>query len=115
MRSWWWKNNPQNGQSRNDGIAKSRQPNSNQNSLAGVGALMPLGQTNGASVLKEEEVREIRAMYLTSEYSFNDLAAQFGVPKSTIQMVLNGANWTWLLKEGELEALEEVRAQRATR
>jgi hypothetical protein len=76
---------------------------------------MPLGSANGAAILSEDDVCEIRQLYLTGDVSFVELAKRFGVPKSTIQMVLNGANWAWLLKEGELEALEEVRAQRATR
>jgi hypothetical protein len=76
---------------------------------------MPLGETNGQAVLSEEEVVEIRQRYLSGDCSFVELARKYAVTKSNIQQILTGANWSWLLREGEAEALAQVRAERRTR
>jgi hypothetical protein len=75
---------------------------------------MPQGEANGTTVLSEDEVVEVRQRYLTGNYSYGDLAAKFGVRKSTIQMVLNCMNWRWLLRDGEEELLRQVREERST-
>ena len=76
---------------------------------------MPRGVANGTTILSEDTVRAIREIYLTGQVSFGELASDFGVSKATIQHVLSGSNWSWLLGDGEAEALARVRAERATR
>jgi hypothetical protein len=73
---------------------------------------VPLGEWNGQALLTEGEVVEIRQCYLTGSYSYVELAARFGVTKSTIQSILSAINWQWLLADGEGEALARMRAER---
>jgi hypothetical protein len=55
---------------------------------------------------------EIRQLYLTGCYSFNNLASSFALSKAGVQAILEGVNWRWLLGEGEEAALARMRAQR---
>lgn len=76
---------------------------------------MPLGSENGTAVLSERDVVEIRQRYLTGHFAMSELAAEWGLPKSTIQAVLCCANWSHLLSEGEAEQLREMREERSTK
>ena len=76
---------------------------------------MPQGEANGTTILKDEQVVAMRQLYLTGDWSFNELAATFRVTKSTVQAVLDCVNWRWLLADGERQALADMRAQRDTK
>jgi hypothetical protein len=55
--------------------------------------LCPRGEQNGAAVLTNEKVREIRAMHATGGYFQRELAMLFGVSPSTIHRVINNESW----------------------
>ena len=74
---------------------------------------MPQGSENGASVLSEENVVDIRQRYLSGQWSYVELARRYRVTKTAIQLVLNCANWPHLLSEGEAEQLREMRHERS--
>jgi predicted DNA-binding protein YlxM (UPF0122 family) len=76
---------------------------------------MPLGESNGASVLSDQQVVAMRQAYLTGDWSFNELAARFHVTKSTVSTVIACMNWRWLLEPGEAEMLKQVRNERSTK
>ena len=71
-----------------------------------------LGETNGQALLTEQEVVDIRQLYLSGEWSYGELASSFGVTKSTIQTIVAAVNWRWLLGEGEEQALAKMREER---
>ena len=73
---------------------------------------MTRGTANAHAILVDADVREIRALHLSGEWAMSELAAKFGVRKATIQSVLTGDNWGWLLAEGELAALRKMREDR---
>ena len=54
----------------------------------------PCGERNGASVLTETEVRSIRDLHVTGNYTHKDLADQFNVSSTQIAGVLSGKSWT---------------------
>jgi hypothetical protein len=74
---------------------------------------MPQGSENGASVLSEENVVDIRQRYLSGQWSYVELARRYRVTKTAIQLVLNCANWPHLLSEGEAEQLRQMRHERS--
>lgn len=51
------------------------------------------GENNGSSKLTQEEVNEIRNLYNTGEYSYEMLAAMFGLAKSTISLIIENKTW----------------------
>jgi len=63
-------------------------------------------------LLNEAEVIEVRSTYLGGNHSMSKLADEYGLTKSGMQVVLDGTNWSGLLKEGEYEALARMRASR---
>jgi predicted DNA-binding protein YlxM (UPF0122 family) len=75
---------------------------------------MPQGSANGTAVLTEDNVVEIRQRYLSGNFSFGELARKFAVPKSTVQKVLDCANWRWLSTSEEIEQLRLMREERNT-
>lgn len=54
------------------------------------------GERNGRARLTPEQVQEIRALYATGQHSIPQLARQFGVGKSTIGYIVQGATWKHL-------------------
>lgn len=54
------------------------------------------GTANGAAVLNEEDVIEIRELYASGKYSYSQLAKERGVARSTIAAVISRQNWAWL-------------------
>jgi hypothetical protein len=70
------------------------------------------GEHNPLARLTDAEVGEIKALYLTGEHSYSDLAWRFHVRKTTIQQIINGERWDHLLEAGEAQALAEMREQR---
>lgn len=54
------------------------------------------GNTSARSLLTEDQVREVRHLYATGEYSQRQLAEQFGVARRTIGAMTDGQNWKWL-------------------
>ena len=70
------------------------------------------GEHNPRAILSPEAVKEMRQLYLTSEYSYAELALGFGVEKTTVQQIINGERWDHLLEPGQPEKLERVREQR---
>jgi hypothetical protein len=63
-------------------------------------------------LLTEREVVEARQMYLGGNVSMSRVADTYGLTKAGMQFVLDGTNWSGLLKEGEYEALARVRRNR---
>ena len=59
----------------------------------------PMGEISGMSILKDEQVIEIRRLYGdgTVGYSLMDLARQFHVGKSTVRYIINKQHWRHLL------------------
>lgn len=54
------------------------------------------GEKNGQSRLTKNEVKKIRELYSTGNFSMAKLAKQFGVGTSTIHRVVNRIGWRWL-------------------
>ena len=54
------------------------------------------GNSHPNSTLTEDQVREVRRLYATGEYSQRQLAEQFGVARRTIGAMTDGQNWKWL-------------------
>lgn len=52
-----------------------------------------LGENNGNHVLTEQDVREMREIYFATDFSFLDIANQYGVSKSTALRAINGKTW----------------------
>jgi hypothetical protein len=77
--------------------------------------MAPIGEQNGASILRDEQVTLIRQLYLSGEWSYVELAQKFSVTKGTIQAVLSGKNWAWNLTAEEAELLRQVREERSNR
>ena len=71
-----------------------------------------VGETNPVARLTNATVREIRSLYMLGGHSYEAIAFQFGVHKSTVQQVINCLRWHHLLVPGEAEALAEMRDQR---
>lgn len=55
---------------------------------------IPRGNKHPKSKLNEEKVREIRRLYDAGGVIYNDLAARFGVSRSTIRKVITRQTWT---------------------
>ena len=70
------------------------------------------GEHNPLAILSPEAVKEMRQLYLTSEYSYAELALGFGVEKTTVQQIINGERWDHILEVGQAQALDRVREQR---
>lgn len=54
---------------------------------------MPRGEANRSARLTQRQVDEIRAQYVRGVTSIRDLAAAYGVSKSTIGYVVTGETW----------------------
>lgn len=52
------------------------------------------GERNQAAVLTEEQVAEIRDLYLTGDFKQIDLAKQFGVGQAQISRIIRKTSWT---------------------
>ncbi len=71
-----------------------------------------MAMAHSCAILTSDEVREIRELYLSGDWSMADLAWKWGVQRSTIQAILEGNSWSQLLAEGEFEALRQMRRDR---
>lgn len=54
------------------------------------------GESQGSSKLRSEQVIEIRRLYKTGNYSYNQLADRFGVHYSNIGYIVKRKQWAWL-------------------
>ena len=54
---------------------------------------MPKGTKNGSSKLKENDILEIRRLYVPFKYSSLKLAKQFKVSKATILFIVKNKTW----------------------
>lgn len=54
------------------------------------------GNTSSRSKLSEDQVREVRRLYATGQYSQRQLAEKFGVARRTIGAMTDGQNWKWM-------------------
>lgn len=70
-------------------------PAENQADRLGHGTVCQ-GNTHPNSTLTEDQVREVRRLYATGEYSQRELAEKFGVARRTIGAMTDGQNWKWL-------------------
>jgi len=52
------------------------------------------GIRNSASVLTPDQVREIRDLYGTGDYSMREVGIQFGVSHQTVFEIVNRKRWT---------------------
>ena len=64
------------------------------------------------AVLDNDEVSDIKRFYLTTQWSYADLAYKFGVSRATIAGVLSGRYWRSTLTESEDQDLRRVREDR---
>jgi len=55
------------------------------------------GTKNPSAKLTDDQVREIRKLYATSEYSQTELGKRFGVAQSIIYRIVRGDAWAHLL------------------
>ena len=53
----------------------------------------PKGVANGGAKLTEDDVREIRRLYATGNFTRRELARQFGVSVPTISKIVNRQTW----------------------
>lgn len=53
----------------------------------------PKGERSGKAVLKNEQVREIRRLYATGDYSMNELAEKYNVHHATIWKIVNNKRY----------------------
>jgi len=70
------------------------------------------GEHNPRAILTNEEVKDIKNLYLTAQHSYADIARRFGVRKSTVQSIINTGRWDHALEQGQAENLARVREQR---
>ena len=54
------------------------------------------GEKNGASLLTELQVREMRSKYKPKIYTYKMLANEYGVSKDTVQKAVRGIYWKYL-------------------
>lgn len=54
------------------------------------------GANNGAAVLSEKQVIEIRSRYENERISQRELARQYGITQSAVSTIITGHNWGWL-------------------
>lgn len=58
---------------------------------------LPLREANtngyGIKVLTEDDVRQIKSLYSTGNYSQNDIGSAFGVSRKSIGNIINGKTW----------------------
>lgn len=59
-------------------------------------AKMARGERSGSARLSEPQVREIRSLFQIGEPTLADLAARYGVGKSTIRYIVHGRTWKHL-------------------
>jgi hypothetical protein len=57
---------------------------------------MRRGSRHGVARLNEQTVRELRLMYAAGGVTFDDLAAEYGVPRGTIWDAVHGRNWKYV-------------------
>jgi len=72
------------------------------------------GEANPMAILTDAQVTEIKALYLTGENSYTDIACQFGVHKSTVQQIINCVRWHHLLEPEQPKALAKMREYRSS-
>jgi hypothetical protein len=56
----------------------------------------PKGEQVGNSILKEHQVREIRAKFIPRVYGRKKLAEEYGVKPCTIKDIITRRSWDWL-------------------
>jgi hypothetical protein len=56
----------------------------------------PRGDSHCSSKLTENDVRQIRSLYASGEYSMRQLAKRFGVGSDQISRIVNRQKWAWL-------------------
>jgi hypothetical protein len=54
---------------------------------------MALGERNGSSKLKVEQVREIRSRYVVGDITQTTLAEEYGVSQPVISQIVRGEKW----------------------
>ena len=54
------------------------------------------GESNGQSILTEQQVFEARQKYATTKLSYKKLAEEYGVHTDTMQKAIRGINWKHL-------------------
>jgi len=52
-----------------------------------------IGEMNGQSKLKENDVISIRELYRTGDYSYGKLSLKFGISDTHIKRIINYNNW----------------------
>ena len=57
------------------------------------------GEHNGASKLKDDDVKVIRELYNTKNYTTIKLGEMYGVHRSTISYIVNNKTYTHLLED----------------
>lgn len=56
----------------------------------------PKGSKAHTSLLEFEDVRDIRFLRSSGDYSYNQLASLFGVSKGCISGIINKRSWSWV-------------------
>lgn len=52
------------------------------------------GEKAGRAKLSEEQVREIRVLYATGDYTYRSLGKKYGVNKTPIGYIIKRINWS---------------------
>jgi hypothetical protein len=65
----------------------------NLNDAVRNGRLHPKGESHYRAKLTEDDVREIRRLYATGNFSYQELALKFGVVKTTIIDIVRRKTW----------------------
>lgn len=55
--------------------------------------LIARGEKAGAAKLKDHQIKEIRKLYKTTEYSFQNIGKKFNVSKKTILDIIHNKTW----------------------
>jgi predicted DNA-binding protein YlxM (UPF0122 family) len=53
-----------------------------------------IGEKSGRSKLKENQVKEIRNLYIPKKYSCSKIAKKFNVSENNIWNIVNNKTWT---------------------
>lgn len=67
----------------------------NVNHGISIGLINFKGELNPSSKLKNEEIKKIRDLYLTGEYSHRKLAKKFEISKTQITRIINNKSWRY--------------------
>jgi group I intron endonuclease len=87
--SWAWKN-PEEVKRK---ISKSRLGSKASPETIKKFSIRSSGERNAKAKIKEVDVIRIRSMYIPRKYSYEKIAGEFGLTKSTVHKIVNKLTW----------------------